>query len=259
MNKDDSSPDSKEDFAIDQEDDNSVIEDDSSSLSQEKTSRFATSGEHLDFNFEAYDQDICILGSKGSGKSYLANEILKSLNGIHVWVYDFNHQFHSSRAIVFNDLTKMLEVSDQAKRGHYILQPHDNSENTFRRFCEEGFKRGNLVLMMDEAHSFLTKQKQLKEFNNIILSGRPRGISCITISSRPASLPNNVLTNAKHVFSFKLNLESDVKFLEGYLGSDIWILMPRDKRHKLKDEAELPEHTFFYRDMDTDRGVIGKV
>ena len=253
MSEDDSSPDVNEDFAIDKEDANA------SSLSQEKQSRFATSGEHLDFNFEAYDQDICILGSKGSGKSYLANTIMKSLNGIHVWVYDFNHQFHSSRAIVFNDLTKMLEVSDQAKRGHYILQPHDNSENTFRRFCEEAFKRGNLAIFWDEAHSFLTKQKQLKEFNNCILSGRPRGISCITISSRPASLPNNVLTNAKHVFAFKLNLESDVKFLEGFLGSDIWILMPKDKRHKLKDEAELPEHTFFYRDMDTDRGVIGKV
>jgi hypothetical protein len=35
--------------------------------------------------------------------------------------------------------------------------------------------------------------------------------------------------------------------------------MPKDKRHKLKDEPELPEHTFFYRDMDTNAGVIGKV
>jgi len=254
---DDSSPDKrKEDLAIDEGETDDKSDD--TQVSKPKTSRFANL-EDISFDFIAYDQDICILGSKGSGKSYLANQLLKGLNGIHVWVYDFNQQFHSSRAIVFNDLTKMLEVSDSAKRGHYLLQPHDNSENTFRRFCEEGFKRGNLVLMMDEAHSFLTKQKQLKEFNNIILSGRPRGISCITISSRPASLPNNVLTNAKHVFSFKLNLESDVKFLEGYLGSDIWILMPRDKRHKLKDEAELPEHTFFYRDMDTDRGVIGKV
>ena len=255
--KDDSSPDKrKEDLAIDEGETDDKSDD--TQVSKSQTSRFANL-ENINFDFVAYDQDICILGSKGSGKSYLANQILKGLNGIHVWVYDFNHQFHSSRAIVFNDLTKMLEVSDSAKRGHYILQPHDNSENTFRRFCEEGFKRGNLVLMMDEAHSFLTKQKQLKEFNNIILSGRPRGISCITISSRPASLPNNVLTNAKHVFSFKLNLESDVKFLEGFLGSDVWILMPPDKRSKLKDQPTLPEHTFFYRDMDTDRGVIGKV
>mgnify|MGYP004450862017 FL=1 len=255
--EDDSSPDETKDIAIENEDDNTSNEDATSNQSQQ-TSRFAHL-EDIQFSFVAYDQDIVVLGSKGSGKSYLANEIMKGLNGIHVWVYDFNHQFHSSRAIVFNDLTKMLELSDQAKRGHYILQPHDNSENTFRRFCEEGFKRGNLVMMMDEAHSFLTKQKQLKEFNNIILSGRPRGISCITISSRPASLPNNVLTNSKHVFAFKLNLETDIKFLEGFLGSDVWILMPKDKRHKLKDEAELPEHTFFYRDMDTDRGVIGKV
>ena len=91
---------SNEDLAIDQEDANA------SSLSQEKPSRFATSGEHLDFNFEAYDQDICILGSKGSGKSYLANTIMKSLNGIHVWVYDFNHQFHSISSNSFQRLDK---------------------------------------------------------------------------------------------------------------------------------------------------------
>jgi len=251
--EDNSSPDKSkdEDLAIDNDDHTTELS------KSEKPAHFDTSGE-LDFDFIAYDQDICILGSKGSGKSFLANSIMKSLNGISVWVYDFNFQFHSSRAMVFHDMNKLLEVYDSAKRGHYILQPHDNSENTFRRFCEEGFKRGNLVLIMDEAHSFLTKQKQLKEFNNIILSGRPRGISCITLSSRPASLPNNVLTNAKHVFSFKLNLESDVKFLEGYLGDDVWILMPPDKRNKLKGEAELPEHTFFYRDMDKDKGVIGK-
>ena len=254
---DDSSPDKrKEDLAIDEGETDDKSDD--TQVSKPKTSRFANL-EDISFDFIAYDQDICILGSKGSGKSYLANQLLKGLNGIHVWVYDFNQQFHSSRAIVFNDLTKMLEVSDSAKRGHYILQPHDNSENTFRRFCEEGFKRGNLVLMMDEAHSFLTKQKQLKEFNNIILSGRPRGISCVTLSSRPASLPNNCLTGARHVFAFKLNLESDIKFLEGYLGSDVWILMPKDKRHKLRDEPELPEHTFFYRDMDKPQGMIGKV
>ena len=256
--KDDNSPDKSEgeDLAIEKEDEKTQPKDSSSQT--QKSTHFDGSGESLDFDFVAYDQDICILGSKGSGKSYLANQIMKGLNNISVWCYDFNFQFHSSRAMIFHDMNELLKVYDSAKRGHYILQPHDNSENTFRRFCEEGFKRGNLVLIMDEAHSFLTKQKQLKEFNNIILSGRPRGISCITLSSRPASLPNNVLTNAKHVFAFKLNLESDVKFLEGYLGDDVWILMPPDKRNKLKDEAELPEHTFFYRDMDKDKGVIGK-
>jgi len=252
--EDDSSPDisEDEDLAIEDEDDKP------SSQPQQKPARFEQSG-GLDFDFIAYEEKILIVGASGSGKTYLANTLMKSLNGISVWVYDPNYQFHSSRAIVFHDLDELLKVYDSAKRGHYILQPYDGTEHTFRRFNAEAFKRGNLVLIEDEIHNHLTKMRVLKEFNQVILSGRPRGISVISISSRPASCPNHILSNSKHVFAFKLNLESDVKFLEGFLGEDVWILMPKDKRHKLKDEAELPEHTFFYRDMDKDRGVIGKV
>ena len=252
--EDDSSPDisEDEDLAIEDEDDKP------SSQPQQKPARFEQSG-GLDFDFIAYEEKILIVGASGSGKTYLANTLMKSLNGISVWVYDPNYQFHSSRAIVFHDLDELLKVYDSAKRGHYILQPYDGTEHTFRRFNAEAFKRGNLVLIEDEIHNHLTKMRVLKEFNQVILSGRPRGISVISISSRPASCPNHILSNSKHVFAFKLNLESDVKFLEGFLGEDVWILMPKDKRHKLKEEAELPEHTFFYRDMDKSEGVIGKV
>ena len=254
---DDSSPDTKSDETS-HEDDAEEFADSPQGTSSKKIQGLQ-SGEPLQFNFQAYEEKITIVGASGSGKSYLANVIMKSLNGVAVWVFDPNFQFHSSRAMVFNDLKELLKVYDGAKRGHYILQPHDNSENTFRRFNSEAFKRGNLVIIEDEIHNFCTKQKMIKEFNQVILSGRPRGISVISISSRPASCPNHVLSNSKHVFAFKLNLESDVKFLEGFLGSDVWILMPPDKRSKLKDQPTLPEHTFFYRDMDTDRGVIGKV
>ena len=251
---DDSEPESTEEIAKEKS------QADSENQAEQKVSRFADSGSQtLDFNFIAYEEKITIVGASGSGKSYLANEIMKSLHGVSVWVYDFNFQFHSSKAIVFNDLDKLLEVYDTAKRGHYILQPHDNSEETFKRFNAEAFKRGNLVLVEDEVHTWLSKQRVIKEFNQVILSGRPRGISVISISSRPASLPNNVLSNSKHVFAFKLNLESDIKFLEGFLGTDVWILMPRDKRHKLQEEAELPDYTFFYRDMDTSQGRLGKI
>jgi len=251
---DDSSPDKEaEDLANENEDlANESIQ------SQQKPAHFASGGQ-LNFNFIAYDEKIVIVGASGSGKTYLANEIMKGLNGISVWVFDPNYQFHSSRAMVFHDLSEMLKVYDSAKKGHYILQPHDSSEHTFRRFNAEAFKRGNLVLIEDEIHNWLSKQKVLTEFNQVILSGRPRGISVISISSRPASCPNHILSNVKHVFAFKLNLESDVKFLEGYLGNDVWILMPPDKRARLKDEPALEKYTFFYRDLDLDHGVLGKV
>ena len=215
--------------------------------------------EQLQFSFVAYNEDCVICGAKNSGKSYLANTLLKSLNNITCFVWDFNHQFHDARSLLFNHLDEMLDVYDNVKKGRYILQPFDKSKAAFEKFCNAIFERGNIVAIFDEVHLFTSKQAILKPFNNLILSGRPRGISCVSISTRPASLPNNVLSNSQHVFSFRLNLVSDVEFLESWMGEGVWLLLPKDKRKKLIDQDELPEHTFYYRNQDAKTGVVGKV
>ena len=184
---------------------------------------------------------------------------MQNLHGVNVFVWDFNHQFHDSRAVVVHHLDEMIEMFDEVKRGKYILQDFNKEENQFRKFCKYAFSKGNVVVLIDEVHAYVTKQKILKEYNDLILSGRPRGISVISVSTRPASLPNNVLTNAKHVFTFRLNIESDVKFLEGWLGSEVWQVVQQNKRMKHKNLPELPEHSFFYRNMDEHEGQIGKV
>ena len=53
-----------------------------------------SSGEQLQFTYVAYNEDCVICGAKNSGKSYLANTLLKTLNNITCFVWDFNHQFH---------------------------------------------------------------------------------------------------------------------------------------------------------------------
>ena len=90
-----------------------------------------------DFNFTAYNEDIAILGSKGSGKSYLANELLQNLHGINVYVWDFNHQFHDSRSILFHDLADMTKTIEEAGNHtiHCILQDYNKEEQQFRKFC----------------------------------------------------------------------------------------------------------------------------
>ena len=215
--------------------------------------------QNLDFNFVPYNEDVVITGSKGSGKSYLANSFLHNLHGGNDFGWDFKHQFHDSRAVGVHHLDEMIEMFDEVKRGKYILQDFNKEENQFRKFCKYAFSKGNVVVLIDEVHAYVTKQKILKEYNDLILSGRPRGISVISVSTRPASLPNNVLTNAKHVFTFRLNIESDVKFLEGWLGSEVWQVVQQNKRMKHQDLPELPEHSFFYRNMDEHEGQIGKV
>ena len=212
-------------------------------------------------NFICYEDKMTILGASGSGKSYLANNLLQNLHGVNVYVWDFNFQFHDSRAIVFHNLDEMIETINEAGNHslHCILQSHDNSEAEFRKFCKFCFNHGNCVVIADEIHSYVTKQKLIKEFNDMILSGRPRGVSVISISSRPASLPNNVLSNSMHVFAFKLNLESDCEFLESFIGNQVWQLMPKDKRKKMKDAPEQEKYTFFYRNQNEDSGSFGKI
>jgi ABC-type sugar transport system ATPase subunit len=211
------------------------------------------------FSFVAYNEDICIVGAKGSGKSYLANTLLQSFHGINVWVWDLNHQFHDSRSIVCHSLNELLETWKMAKRGKYILQDYNKSEEQFRKFLRAAYQTGNVVIMIDELHAYTTKMKIIKEYNDLVLSGRPRGISVISISTRPASLPNNALTNCKHVFTFRLNLESDVKFLEGWLGPEVWQVVQKNKRMKHQELDEVPEHSFYYRNMDESEGYIGKI
>ena len=216
----------------------------------------------LEWNFTCYNEDCVIVGMKSSGKTYLANEILRGLKGVNVIVYDFNHQFHSARAIMLHEVNEVFTVFDSTTQNKQIIfQPFDKSENIFRKFCSEIFNRSNIVVMIDETHFFVSKQKILKEYNDLILSGRPRGISVISISSRPQNLPSNTLTNARHIFAFKLNLLSDVQFLESWLGRQAWQLLPPDQRKKTHRLAELPqleEHSFFYRDTLQTTGVISR-
>ena len=86
--EDDGSGDNKEeDIAIDEV--QTEEESDDTQVSKSQTSRFANL-QNIEFNFEPYDQDITIMGAKSSGKSYLANILMKGLHGVNVWVYDFN-------------------------------------------------------------------------------------------------------------------------------------------------------------------------
>jgi len=211
-----------------------------------------------DFNYTAYNEDIIIVGKKSSGKTYLANHILRAFTNVSIIVYDFQWSFHDSRAVVVHNITEVFKVFDAGQK-HVIFQPYDKSETAFVQYCEGIFERFNCVALIDEAHVHVSKMKTLKAYNNLILTVRTRGISVISISSRPANLPNNALTNSRHIFAFKLNLESDIKFLQSWLGDQAWELLPKEQRKKNIEMDELPEHSFYYRDTEKGAGMVGKI
>ena len=103
----------------------------------------------FDFEFTCFNEDIIIVGMKGGGKTFLANELLRSLRNVPVLVFDFNWQFHDSRAVIVHNLQEVFKIFDEMK-GHIIFQPYDKSKPVFESFCEQVFARSNLVTIIDE-------------------------------------------------------------------------------------------------------------
>ena len=121
----------------------------------------------FDFEFTCFNEDCVIIGKKGSGKTYLANEFLRSLKNIPVIVFDFNWQFHDSRAVIVHNLQEVFKIFDEMK-GHIIFQPYDKSKPVFESFCEQIFARSNVVAMIDETHAYTSKQGICKPYNDLI-------------------------------------------------------------------------------------------
>ena len=76
----------------DQEKQSETHSEDTEIPQQQKAKQVPTDISQL--NFICYEDKMTILGASGSGKSYLANNLLQNLHGGNVYVWDFNFQFH---------------------------------------------------------------------------------------------------------------------------------------------------------------------
>jgi len=209
----------------------------------------------MDFNYSPYDEDIVIVGGKGRGKTTRAKWLTSQISALPYIIWDYQWLFSGFGSIV--------HTVDELKYGQYILQPYDKGYNNFIKFCNKiyyGAIKGefsNLVLIIDELHQYVTKQKACPELYSIVMSARNQGVSGVYLSTRPASLPNWILTNAEHVFAYGLNTLGDIIWLKDFIGDKAWLLLPPDKRKELKEQPLLPKHSCIYRKQtDTESFVL---
>lgn len=201
----------------------------------------------LDFKFSPYEEDIVITGAKGSGKTERGKKILSAINNIPYWVYDYSKRFNNYGTIV--DEVEKLEY------GQFVFRAKEESYKTWEAFCDRAFFHfKDIVLCHDELHQFVRKQTIDRALYQLVLSGRNRGISNIFITTRPASIPNYILTNCQHVFAYQLRNRSDIVWLKEYMGEEAELLLPPDKRKDsspLKSDSRiLKKFDYIYRNQD---------
>ena len=199
------------------------------------------------FHYDPFQENVAILGMQGTGKTTMCKRILDAMPKIPRWIWSPQRPMdhYGAYGVPIGDLSKMR--GDAA-----CLWTGDFSPQTFDRFCAEAMKWSNMVLVFDDIHEFVRKQKIPDPFARLINSSRNRGICSIFLSPAPNLVNNTILQSCKHVFAFKMGLEGQVEWLaNNYFGRDAYVLLPRNLRAKkpdLGDEYDvLPHYSYLYR------------
>lgn len=207
-----------------------------------------------EFLFQVFEEDGVIVGAKGTGKTTRAKWIKSKIPEIPTWIYDYQWLFNG-----FGTTTHNIE---DLQRGNFVFQPMDKSYATFEKFCYRIFdEKGNvrfpdMVIIWDEIHQYISKQKSCPPLYSIVLSGRNQGISNIFIATRPASIPNWILTNSTHCFAYRLHNKGDIEWLKDYIGDKAYLLLPADKRDKFQDLERIGLHSCVYRNQNQEESFI---
>ncbi len=152
---------------------------------------------------------IVILGKKGAGKSFYANQLVKKepaviidpLNEYRGGIYFFNYE--------------EFEKFDFAIGVFKIILKFKDDEDYSSAFAKV-FEVGNCLLLVEEADLFAQSQNIDSNLRKILRYGRHRNIDQIYISRRPYELNRLVTAMADEIVVFRINEQRDLEFLQKY-------------------------------------------
>ncbi len=211
----------------------------------------------LNFNWSPYYEDIFISGKKGEGKTTRAKKILDLIPNIPRWIWSPQRPLEN-----FAGYGEPVTSISEMRHGAYLFAG-DYTKANFQEFCERSFSyMRNIVNVIDDVHEQQTKQFIPTYFENLILSGRNRGISNIFISPTPAKVNNTILSQASHYFCYKQTLVNQIEwFRDNVFGNEAWLLLSKDLRNKHyvsdSDPQQLPKFSYLYRkDSDYETQIM---
>ncbi len=202
--------------------------------------------DQIDFDLKLYYDNIVLTGVTGSGKTERVKRILETVNQIPYWIEDYSNNFEKYGHLVH-------EVKD-LQYGQYVLQANNKGIEMYQEFLKKAFfgaQKGifnDMMIVHDDIHQYVKKQSVLQELYQVVLSGRNFGLQNIFISTEPQTIPNWILNNTRHVFAYRQQNKSNIEWMRDFIGLEAWLLLPKDLRYELKEEPELPEFSFVYRD-----------
>lgn len=188
---------------------------------------------------------IALVGATGSGKTYLAGKLLRSV----------------SRLIVIdpkNTLGNKWGLSDWSKRSKKALfagdplrvrfSPEPGEEWRYEEILSLAYEAENVMIYIDEVYGIVEPgRKPPKYLTADYTRGRELGIGMIAATQRPSWVPLFILSEANWYICFRLMMDEDRRRMSKFMGSSV-LAVPPDKYGFYVYSVEWsPDDTRYYR------------
>jgi energy-coupling factor transporter ATP-binding protein EcfA2 len=160
---------------------------------------------------------IFISGQRGSGKSYFAKQLARTLPRCIIW--DTLGEYQVDRRIFdLDDLIDFL-IEDQ-KNPHFFSVAYDSHQpvDDFPDFCRAILARGDIYLVVEELDLLSTPFQTPVEFAKLIKYGRHYGIQLVGVSRRPAEISRLFTSQCSRFVIFNQREPKDIVYFRSIIG-----------------------------------------
>ena len=196
-------------------------------------------------------EHIIFCGTTGSGKTYLAEEMLKNYD--RYFVFDTHGVFKDLEGAVLikspMNLKKKLKAFDKIR---FVPDLEFRTKAFYNAVIKTLFtdKAGkNKIIYVDEIFHLGYAQSFPDWLSKGISTARQRKTSLWTSSQRPANIPMAIITESRRIYLFYLSYAEDIKKISKFT---------RDEKNLLR-EVELLEYDYSFIEIDRVKGSWRKL
>lgn len=206
---------------------------------------------------DAISHHIALIGVTGSGKSFLAREIIKELmQDTKIICVDFTGEYAKhfqnfyplnkneiKNFIQSNESIGMFELSSISNTKDVLTQTQSFIEVVFE-YAKNQQTMQRICLVLEEAHtivpetSFLgdlgeygSSKALVNKMGQVALQGRKYGVGLMVIGQRTANISKTILTQCNTMICFQAFDDTNFNFLGNYIGKDLAISLPSLKKY----------------------------